>query len=193
MDLNIYQKKVDNVFAENRILKFGFVVLLVMSIGNWHAINSAVDNQRVVIVPAAASGDFWISGNEASIPYLRQMARYVTGMISNYTAATARAQFEEILALYTPETYAEAKVSFEKLSDQIERHPTVSSRAIWSGQEPFKIDEENKIFIVSVTRERLVSGDVTQSENRFINIDYNITDGRFWIESIQEISKEKSK
>lgn len=187
MELTVYQQKVANVFAENRLLKIGFGALLIMSIGNWHAINSAVDNQRVVIVPVSSTGELWISGGEASLPYLRQMARYLTGMVLNYTAATARAQFEEILTLYTPGSYATAKVSFEKLSDQIERHPTVSSRATWVTNQPLKIDEKNEILSISVMKERIVSGDVTQSERRIIEIDYDIVDGRFVIESIQEI------
>jgi hypothetical protein len=110
-------------------------------------------------------------------------------MISNYTAATARAQFEEILSFYTPGTYAEAKVSFEKLSDQIERHPTVSSRASWMGQDAFRIDTDNDVFLINVIKERIVSGDVTQSQQRTLKIDYQIQDGRFWIESIQEVER----
>jgi hypothetical protein len=112
-------------------------------------------------------------------------------MVYNYTAATARAQFEEILTFYTPETYAAAKVSFEKISDQIERHPTVSSRAVWQGSQPFKIDEAEKAFVISVTKDRLVSGDITQSDRREVRINYRISDGRFWIKSIQEVSEDK--
>jgi len=186
VDINVYQQKVSNIFAENRLLKFGFLVLLIMSVSNWQAIQSASDQQRVVIVPTNPSGELWVKGSDASNQYLRQMARYVTSMIGHYTASTARSQFEELLMLFTPLTYADAKTGFETLSDQIEGYPTVSSRIIWVGNEPLKIDRDRSLMTVDVTRERLVNGDVTRREDKMLLIDYTIVDGQFQIETIQE-------
>lgn len=186
MELKLYQQKVSNVFGENRILKFCFVVLLLVSIGNWMTLEGVLEKQRVVLVPVNASGDLWVSGEEASDSYLRQMARYITNQIGNYTASTARPQFEELLQLYTSGSYAEAKTGFEKLADEIERYPTVSSRTIWEGGIPLSIDFSETNMLIEVTKERLVNGDVTRREKRTVVIDYRIEDGRFSIESIQD-------
>lgn len=186
MELDIYQQKVSNVFGENRILKFGFIILLLATVGNWFTLESLIDKNRVIIVPVNPSGDLWVSGNEASIGYLRQMARYITNQIGNYTASTARNQFKELLHLYTADSYSEATSGFEQLSDKIERYPTISYRAVWDGNDPLSIDFGNTNMVINVTHERLVNGDVTRREKKKFIIDYHIVDGRFYIESIQD-------
>lgn len=186
MNLNLFQQKTDNLFAENRLLKICFVLVLLISLSNWQAIRTAFKQQKTVVIPLSASGDLWVSGNQASETYLRHMARYLTAMIGNYTASTARRQFEEILHLYGPAHYAEAKTGFEKLSDQIERYPTVSSRVTWVGRDPMLLDEVSEKITIQLEKERLVNGDVTRTEDKTIEIDYYILDGRFWIEAINE-------
>ncbi|MEJ2743455.1 MAG: TraE/TraK family type IV conjugative transfer system protein [Gammaproteobacteria bacterium] len=184
MNLKLYQQKSANLFAENRLLKFGFVTTLVMSLSNWHAINRAVDTQRVVLMPVPARGSLWITGTEASADYLRHMARHITNMMGNYTASTARRQFEELLPFYAPESYAAAKTGFESLADQIERYPTVSSRMVWVGDAPLTVDQQT--LTVRVKKERLVNGDVTRSDDKTWVIRYRIEDGLFQIIALEE-------
>lgn len=186
MKIDLYQKQVANVFAQNRLLKFGFLVLLLISVSHWQAIQTVMDKKQVVFIPLNASGDLWVSGSDASDQYLRQMARYISSMLGQYTASTARAQFEELLSLYSAENYAQAKTDFERLSDQIERYPTVSSRLIWVGKSPLRVDRAQQRIEIDVLRERLVNGDLTRKEKKQLLIQYDIVDGRFTVQSIQE-------
>ncbi len=184
MHVKYFNQFSSNLFAENKLLKFGFVVLLLIVVSNWQAINTSIDKHRTIIVPIGASGDLWVTGDDASDNYLRHMARYISSMVGNYTASSARYQFEELLSLYSPSTYAEAKTGFEKLSDDIERYPTVSSRATWLGRIPLFIDGPRKKMTIKIMKDRLVNGDVTRSVETDVVVDFYIADGRFWIKSI---------
>lgn len=191
MHIKRYKQASANLFAENKILKFGFVILLIIVVYNWQAMNTAADSKRTVLIPLGSASDVWVSNNDASDNYLRLMARYISAMVGNYTASSARRQFEELLSLYTPEVYAKAKTSFESQADNIERFPTISSRIMWQGDNSLKINEERRIMTITMLKDRLVSGSITRSTKVELAITFDINYGRFEIEAINLKEKER--
>ena len=188
MRLTLFNQKAANIFAENKLLKFAFVVLLMVSMINYQATQQAMDSTKTIILPVNASGDLWVSAHDASDAYLRQMARYLTSMLANYTAASARAQFEELLILFSPATFAGYQTAFDKIATDIERFATVSSRITWIGNTPLRLSQDRKKITVRAKKDRLVNGEVTRSTEVEIRITFYIEDGRLWIHDLTELS-----
>jgi len=188
MNLNIFKQKAANVYAENKLLKLAFTALLLMSIFNFMAIKDAMNSTRTVILPVGAQGDLWVSANNASDTYIRQVSRYITFMLGNYTASSARAQFEELLIMFSPGTFAGYKTALEKLADDIERFPTISSKVTWVGRTPVLVNENRTKVTVRAVKDRLVNGEIARSTEVDIVITFYFEDGRLWIKDIEEVT-----
>jgi conjugal transfer pilus assembly protein TraE len=61
-----------------------------------------------------------IVGNSASDEYIRVFGRYAAWLALNYSPATARSQFSELLTMFAPEKYAEVRKAFYVLADTVE-------------------------------------------------------------------------
>lgn len=190
MELNVFKQKTSNMFAENRLLKFGFIALTIMIAMMWTQQREALKSVRTVIVPIGMHGVLEVSDTSASDDYLRGMARFITGMIGTYTAATARKQLEELMPLFSPETFVEAKTHFTKLANEIEKYPSVTSMVAWTGTNPLQV--EPGVLHVTATKTRLVNGKVSRSETIAYQIKYSISGGRFWLTSLEETVHETS-
>jgi len=189
MKLEIFQQRSSNLFAENRLLKFGLLTLIVISIMNWTAMQKAIDSTRTVIYPVGMSTGCQYWANGGSDECLRAMARYVTNQVGNYTASGARQQFEELLVLFAPESHSNAREYFDKLAAKIERYPNVSSRMVWSGNNALKKVGDDKL-VIKAQKARLVNGDTSRTETVTYEIKYEIRDARFWVLHVKEMADE---
>lgn len=184
MKLELFEQKAANLWAENRGLKFFSLMVLLANAITVTMLYRQAQDVRMMVVPVGAAGNLWVSGDEASDDLLRHMARYITHQIGTYTASTARAQFEEVLSLFAPEAYSEAKAHFDKLADQIERYSAISSILTWAGNEPLVV-EPNRMRITA-RKQRLSDGSIVRNDRLTYEIQYRIRGGRFWIERIAE-------
>lgn len=190
MNLNVFKQKSSNLFAENRLIKFCFIALVVMVAMMWTQQREALQSVRTIIVPIGLQGVLEVSDTSASDDYIRAMARYITSMIGTYTAATARNQLEELLPLFSPETFVDAKTHFKKLADEIEKYPSIASTVSWSGPTPLSITPG--VIHVNAVKTRLVNGKVSRSETITFQLKYKIVGGRFWLASLEETVHESN-
>ena len=189
MHVEAYKQKTSNLFAENKLLKLAIIALVIVSLVNWTAVRTALNSTRTVIVPIGAQGILEVTNNGASDDYLRAMSRYITNLLGTYTASTARDQFEELLPLFAPEKYSDAKQQFDELADRIERYPNITSIMHWSGREPLQKIEDR--LVISTQKSRMVNGDTARTDQAIYEIQYAIRNGRFIILNIRETVDEK--
>jgi len=182
MKLDHFKQQTSNLFAENRLLKIGFLILLIISGYNATALSGVGKNMRTVIVPIGAAGHLEVTGDTASDDYLLHMARYITGLIGNYSAPNARVQFQELLKLYAPEKLGEANDYFMNLADKIEKYPTVASMVLWDGKDALKTPKD--MLQITTTRHRIVEGVTTEVDHVVYEVKYELRNGRFVILSI---------
>ncbi len=182
MKFDRFKQRSSNLFAENRLLKFGFLMLLAISAYNATAISNVNKNQRTIIVPVGAAGKLEVTGDTASDDYLRWMARYMINLVGNYTAPNVRNQFEELTKLYAPEVYNEAHDYFMSLADQIEKYPTVASMVVWIGNDALKTTKG--VMYVTTDRHRIVDGVTTRVDRVVYEVRYEIRSGQFVVLSI---------
>lgn len=177
MKLSIFQQKTSNLFAENRLLKTGFIVLLLIFGLQYTEMADMRKHQQTIVVPVGASGPFTISGDKADENYIRIMATYIKNQAGNYTASSARRNYNDLLPLYAPEKYAKAKDTFLLLIAEIERFPNVTDVTHWHGADPVIFTHDT--ITMSVKRVRYIDGKEISTRPQKWTIKYRINNSKF--------------
>lgn len=180
MELSHYLEKLTNVKRENLVVKVVLVGLLIISFVNYQATQEALDARMTVLVPMNASNTMSIENNKASSEYLRNMARYITGLGFTYTSITVKKQFSELLELYAPEVVERERVNLIELAERIEKVKRLSQSLYIND---IKIDKDNKLRVLGTIVSYL--GNKPVKKGTTITIDYRINNGRFWLERVE--------
>lgn len=179
-----YLAKIDQTKASLRLLIIGFILMFVFNIYNWSTLQNAKYAEKVVVVPLAGGTGMWAGAGKASPEYLRAMARYITSQVGSYSAATVRRQLQELLILFPPELIGRVQVEFERLAQDIERYPSISSSIQWVGDEPLKYNA--KMLQVQVRKSRLINGSESETKQVFYCISYRMESTQFQLLNIKE-------
>jgi conjugal transfer pilus assembly protein TraE len=179
-----YLSLLDQLQSKNRLLVIALALMLAFNLMNWWSLQRAKSQLQTIVVPIGGGTGMKVGNGKASAEYLRHMARYITGMLGSYTAATARPQLQELLTLFAPEVAGAAQVEFERLIGQIERFPSISSVVRWEGEQPLKSGDG--LLQIKAAKDQLVGGNVSETRSLHYCIRYRIDDARFWILSIRE-------
>lgn len=180
MKLETYLQNSSNKVAENRLLKFIVVLIGGAVLFNTVLLSRAMNTARTILIPAGLNTRLEITQEGASEESLRAYTRYVLGLAAGYTPAGARGQFEELLGIYAPDSYPEAKKSFYELADRIE---TAQITSVFYIQRIFITP--SSIEARGVRRQFMEATRVDEVVKSYI-LHYRITDGRFTLLSISE-------
>lgn len=186
MDWKLYLSKMANVRAQNKLLKFCFVVIAGVQLWNSHKIDEAMHYQRTILVPAGLDSRVTITADHASDDYVRKYARDVTNLAFNFNPAAARRQFGELLQYFSPESFPQAKSAFDSLADTIERTKVSSSYIV---SKDIEVDQDKKIITVTGTQRQWVESQFTDTVDRTFLLNYVMADGHFQLTSIEEKMK----
>ena len=189
MELKVYTDKLSNLTAENRLLKFVVVVIGCAVLANTFIMLGMTRRARTIIVPPALvspglSAKVEISGDQASDGYLELMTRYVTGLALNYTPATAREQFGELLALYSPSAFPDAKKTFYALAGTVE---TANVSSVFTPGS-IKVDRMRGVIDATGVQRQFAQdgGPLGPDKETTYEISYRISDGRFELTGFSE-------
>lgn len=177
MELKIYLDKLSNMTAENRLLKFAVLVLGLAVAANCVFTFAMARHERTILVPAGLDGRVEVLGSGASDRYLDLMTRYATDLALNYTPATARRQFGELLALYSPEAFPEARKAFYALAGAVETANVSSAFSVGR----IKVDRAGGVIdVAGVLRQFGPDGSsMGGAMEAEYELSYLISDGRF--------------
>jgi conjugal transfer pilus assembly protein TraE len=188
MKSEIFLQKTSNLFAQNRLLKFIVLVIGIAVLYNTWMIRQALNTHRTIIVPPVVNQEMEFQGERASENYLRQMIRYAVSLAVNNSPATARQQFEELLALYAPESFPDAQTALYSLAANIEEAKVTNAFYIDS----IKVDEQNSTVAVKGRQLQFMQDVITKNQQTAYEIKYRIQEGRLMIISIKEVVSENS-
>jgi len=178
MRLDVFLQKSSNLHAENRLLRFVVLIIGITVLANTYMTYRALNSHRTIIVPPVIGSQIEFSGDKASDEYIREFTRYFCALALTYTPATARKQFDELLLLYAPEVFPDAKKLFYALADDIELAGVSNSFVIQS----ISIDNSKKE--IKVTGQNLRYKDdkrIEDMETRKYVINYRVQNGRFML------------
>ncbi len=120
MKFKLFTGKAANIFAENRMLKFTILVFLAAVLVLSFCVVTVMNKERVILVPPVINSKVMITGDHASDDYLREFTRYIVSLALTYNSANARDQFSELLAVYDPAGFPNARKELYDLADKIE-------------------------------------------------------------------------
>lgn len=181
--LHRYLQGSANLFEENRLLKFAVAGLFGITAVLGTMIYTSNANQRTVIVPFAASGDLYVTGNKPSQGYLVAITRNIVSLAGTYSAYSADTQFQELLKLVHPSAYNGLRDSLNRLLDELASNPTLSIATYIRTDQPVTYTSSD--IVVPVEKVRVIGGVIRKFRGN-LRIRYAIDNGRFWLTALQE-------
>lgn len=183
MKLDIFMQKSSNIAGENRLLRFFVVLIGAAVLVNSFFVYTSVKHQKTVLVPVGLNSRVEVADSNASDDYLKFVTRYAAGLALNYTPATARQQFSELLALYSPDSFPGAKKAFYGLADTVETARVTTSFYIQNIQ----VDREKGVIeITGLKRQYAEDRKVIDDVQTAYELGYRVTDGRFMLSDFKE-------
>ena len=178
--MNVFVSKSANLFAQNRLLKFIIIVLTIGFLFNSLMVNRALKYQKIVLIPPHMTGTVEFVQGKPTESYINDVCRRVVMLAANYSPATARKQFDELLVYYAPESYPDASKSFYSLAGRVE-DAQVSSVFF---PETFKI-KDNRIEIFGNIKQ-FTGNTFIENRSATYTLEYRIINGKFEIMSLIE-------
>ncbi len=182
MKMNIFLQKTSNLMAENRLLKFIILIIGVTVIYNTFMVRHALHTHRTILVPPAIKSTMEIQGNSASDEYIKHFTRYILGLAFQYSPATARYQFEELLSMYSPSSFPKAQEFFYDLADTIETAQISNVFYIHK----MVLDSTKKQAEVTGLKRQYVHDVKSEEATKTYIVVYEFEDGRFMVVDISE-------
>ncbi|MGO9139705.1 MAG: TraE/TraK family type IV conjugative transfer system protein [Syntrophales bacterium] len=178
-----YLSQFEKVKASNRLL-----MLIVFLIGSLVVINTFVTisisaKEKVILVPPGLQTKAEIYEGKADEHYLTAFTRYALGLLLNYSPATVKQQYEELLLLYDSASYPEVRTQLFNLVD------TVKTSQISSVFIPQRFIVNQGSSLIKVQGTRKIYKDDRTSTNSLQNyqMTFKIYDSKFYIVDIKEV------
>ena len=189
MKMSIFLDKHLNVKAENKLLKFFVVLIGIAQIANMAWNYSITRSARTIVIPAGLNARMEISDRGMTEDAVRQYVRYAFGLALNYSPVTVRGQFDELLALYSPAGFAQAKTSLYALAEDVENAKVSNSFYI----QRMALDPSGRAVEVQGIKRQYAGEVKLKDANETYVLEYTVSNGRFMIEKIylKENRKEK--
>lgn len=173
-----------NVFAENRMLKIGFFVLVVVTIWNGYAIHNLEDNIRTVILPPFTDKEWVVTGNDAEDDYIADLGLHIVQQVGTWHPGSVREQLNQVLKMVHPDSYPKYRDEFKEVADRASRYASVSFAVQWDpGQ---AIERKENTLSIHAVRRRITGDTISRTEPVNYVIHFSIEAGRFWIRDISE-------
>lgn len=182
MNLDLFLKKSDNLFAENRLLKFVIVLMTIAVCFSFLSVNKALNHQQTIIIPPNFDKKIEVKGDTVNDDYIKMFTRYTLGLLLNYTPKSIQSNFFDLLSLATPELYPELQKNLLKIQDNVDKL-SVCSMYYPSG---ITIDREKSLITVSGRRIQYANLSKIEESQRNYYLKYEIVNGRFYVSNIQE-------
>jgi len=172
-----------NIWAENRVLRFFGVCILLASMIFGYLALEAMGREKTIVVPFGQGVEhLYLVGNEPSESYLVAIARNVLQLVGTYTSSGIEFQLDEVLTLIHPSQYAEKREAFRSDVARLKDFREISFATYIRYDDEFDFGEG--IVRVPVRRERFV-GKSRTSDTGYYQLNYLVEDGRFWLTDVR--------
>ena len=182
MKLDKYISDFKNIEYKYNIQKLIIFIIGGVTLLNTIMLTRALNSHRTIIVPPVVNTPIEITGTGISDSYIKMMARYITGLLLNYTPFTARIQFEELLSLYAPEALPEAKKNYYHMADNIETAKVTNTFHVTAGK--LSYDPVKCLIEVSGDKTQYMHEQKAKETKETYVIEYRMDNGRFMITRI---------
>lgn len=180
MNAKDYLQRSSSLFSQNRLLKFCFIFLSIAFCYNSVQVSKALHYQRTVLIPPKMSGEIEFLQGKPTEKYIKDMSRTIANLAGTYSPSTVRENFEALLYYYHPEFYPQASERWYSLASRAEEG-LVSS--VFYLEDICVGDKTIELFGQLV---QYTGSTPLENTTRTYLVDYQVEDGRFYINSIKE-------
>ncbi|MFH0778957.1 MAG: TraE/TraK family type IV conjugative transfer system protein [Candidatus Eisenbacteria bacterium] len=183
MKMSRYLSRMGAKNAELRVLKLVLVGIGVCTLLNTWILYRALSSRHTVLVPAGGlSEEASVTNGSADPKYLRMMVTYVANLMWNYTPANARRQFEEVLALYDSDGYANHLKDYVGMADDVEYSRMTSVFNV--SEMTFRADGD--FVTVKGDLRQYIDDKLVENRTALFELAHEVRDGRFYLKGIRE-------
>lgn len=177
--LNVFQNETSNMWAENRLLRFigtlAFLGTLILSV----SVLTLRGSERTIIVPFGQTVEgMLLVGDKPSDAYLMSIGRNIVQLTGTYTSSGLQFQLDEVLKIVHPSHYGDLRDEFRNLVNQLSEFREITFATHVRYESEFFITDST--IRIPVSRVRYVGRSRTEDVG-YVEIDYLVEEGRFWI------------
>jgi len=183
MNVNIFEKRMSNMFVTNRLLKFCVIAMVIATISNHMLLQRAINTHKTILVPAQINTKVQILGDKASDEYVRMFAQVAAGLAFTYTPQTVAGNFGELLTMFAPDVYPQTKKSLTDLAETIASQKVSNVFYI----QDISVDSAKNTFSVLGQQMRWVERTQLENVTKQFEFGYRIKDGRFLLTALNEV------
>jgi conjugal transfer pilus assembly protein TraE len=185
--IKTYMQESSNIFAENKLMRFVTVLILVITLVNSMMLSKSMSSSRTILVDPVTGDEMWLSSNDAEDKYLIRMSRYLIFLTTQLNAGNVDNRLNEALRLIHPSTFSKYQEKFTALKKEVKRYPTIA-HFTEIGNNPKSIKKFENSITLDVNRKRVVGSSVTKNEDKKYKIEYKIEGARFWVLEILDVT-----
>lgn len=180
MQLKLFLKKADNLWAENKLLKMIIVIIGAATLFNSFMMNKALKQQRVIIMPPGQITErLEFEADWLSDSYIQMFSRYFSMLMFHYTPATVEKQFNELLIHVDPAQYDFFRKMLNRQIETIQTEKMISSFVF------------NEVQIKRKTKEMIISGyqkigTTGRADQVSYRLKYSVMNGHIRIKEIKD-------
>lgn len=180
-----YVSFIDNLRASLALYKFLCVVMTAGMVFSTFISYRAVKNIKTIILPPIVDSRIEITGTDANDNYFKMYAKYICGLLYNYTPETFPDQGADLIKLSAPSYRNDIKAKVDEMSIQL------AELQITSTFHPFKfeIDRANSEIRALGNRVQSANGMVVEDGKKSITLKYIINNGRLQVNGIHETTE----
>jgi conjugal transfer pilus assembly protein TraE len=140
----------------------------------------AVKNQRVVLIPPALTETVEFIQGKPTDSYMRDMSKKIVALATTYSPPTVRAQFEELLFYFAPESYPQASKLWYSLAGRVEESQVSS---VFYLEKIKLVKDAIEIF---GNLKQFAGDTLLENASKTYLINYRLQDGRFYVIAFNE-------
>ncbi len=174
----------ENVKTENKLLKFVIIVLAITVMFNFYYVDKASHSEKIIILPPQLHSKVVFNGNKPDKAYFDQITRYVISLALDYTSATARGQFAELLTMLSPSAFKVYQPALYDLANRLESAGDISNAFYIS---TIKVKKDKNQIIVEGMNDTYSANTLLKQQSEQYQIGYEVKSDRFIITSFNKV------
>lgn len=160
------------------VLEAGLITLLALIL-----LVMAGKRERIVVVPAEFTEEFWVETNKVSSSYIRQVGDYFVKLAMTATPDTAESQYAFILKNVYPPYYGKLKSDFIQKIDKIKKK---SITTVFNARE-YAVDVHDLSVVITGDFQLSTGRQKLDSEEKRYKIGFIYDNGRLYVKEILEV------
>jgi conjugal transfer pilus assembly protein TraE len=170
------------ILGANRLLKFFVIVLGIAWIANTVMVYEALHYFRVVLIPPGLDREASTTGKSADDNYLTMQGRYLAGLVWSFSPDTIKKNYEDVLKMYSPAEYAQAKKEFYAVVRDVTANQIASDFRV----REVKIDQTQGLITLGGVRQQYIEQQRVDTSEKTLVIKYQFSNGMFQVLEIKE-------